>query len=208
MVDAGSDTQPPTTPGAPQILAVSPTTATIAWAPSTDDRGVSAYDVYQGGQFYQRYLVKRVTSNDPLALVLDPTAASTHFSVVARDAAGNQSRSSAMTFVKQPPSFPRAGDDTVPPSAPGIPVLGAVQPDGSYALTWAPATDNLGVVEYHVVHTFMLDEVRVDAKVATNSAIFRARGGYELVHVIAYDASWNATTGPTLAFNGTPPPTP
>jgi hypothetical protein len=84
-------------------------------------------------------------------------------------------------------------------------VITAVTPDG-YLVTWEPATDDIGVVEYHVYHVFVVDEVRVDAKVSTNTAVIAPRGGYETVYVVAYDASWNASSSPSVRL--LPPPTP
>ncbi|MEN3610985.1 hypothetical protein AAH979_15680 [Plantactinospora sp. ZYX-F-223] len=199
------DILPPSTPGQPQVLSVVPGAVTITWPASTDNVGVAQYYVYQGDQFYSQYLARVVPDNSPLTLQLAPTAAQTHFSVTARDAAGNTSGFSSRTSVRQPPSFPRSGDNTVPPSPPGTPVVTAVTPDG-YLVTWEPATDDIGVVEYHVYHVFVVDEVRVDAKVGTNSAVIAPRGGYETVYVVAYDASWNASSSPTVQL--LPPPTP
>ncbi|MGI5147039.1 fibronectin type III domain-containing protein [Plantactinospora sp. CA-294935] len=160
---------------------------------------------YQGDQFYSQYLARVVPDNSPLTLQLAPTAAQTHFSVAARDSAGNTSGFSARASVRQPPTFPRSGDNTVPPSPPGTPVVTAVTPDG-YLVTWEPATDDIGVVEYHVYHVFVVDEVRVDAKVSTNTAVIAPRGGYETVYLVAYDASWNASSSPSVRL--LPPPTP
>lgn len=205
------DTQRPTVPGQPQVLTVTPTTVTITWAPATDNVGVASYWVFQGDQFYSQYVARIVPTNDPITLHLSSTAANTHFSVTARDAAGNASAQSSRTYVAQPPSFPRTGDETVRPTAPGAPVVTGAAPDGGVVLTWTPATDNVGVVEYHVYHTFNIDEVRVAAKVSTNSAVIRQRGGsYEAVRVVAYDAAWNSSSSPSvrLGLPPTPPATP
>ncbi|GIG90905.1 fibronectin type III domain-containing protein [Plantactinospora endophytica] len=199
------DIQPPSPPGQPQVLSVVPGAVTITWPASTDNVGVTQYWVYQGDQFYSQYVARIVPDNSPLTLQLNPTAARSHFSVTARDAVGNTSSFSARTSVDQPPSFPRSGDDTVRPSAPGAPVVTAVTPNG-YQVTWEPATDDIGVVEYHVYHVFALDEIRVDAKVTTNSAVIVPRGGYETIYVVAYDASWNRSSSPTVQL--VPPATP
>ncbi|MEE6261276.1 hypothetical protein [Plantactinospora sonchi] len=203
------DTQPPSVPGQPQVLAVAPGTATITWPASTDNVAVTQYHVYQGDQFYSQYLARTVPDNTPITLGLDPTAARTHFSVAARDAAGNTSQVSVRVFVPQPPSFPRSGDNTVAPSPPGTPRVTGSAPDGGLVLSWEPATDDEGVREYHVLHTFNLDEVRVVAKVATNSAIIVPRGGHQTVRVVAYDASWNSSSSPSVSLlPPTVPPTP
>ncbi|MDG4790480.1 hypothetical protein O7626_31965 [Micromonospora sp. WMMD1102] len=199
------DIRPPSAPGQPQVLSVEPGQVTLTWPASTDDVGVTQYYVYQGDQFYSQYLARVVPDNTPLTLQLGPTAATTHFSVTARDAAGNISAFSPRALVPQPPSFPRSGNDTVPPSPPGNPVVTAVTPNG-YQVTWEPATDNIGVIEYHVYHVFAIDEVRIAAKVTTNSAVFMPRGGYETIRVVAYDASWNSSSSAHVPLG--PPPTP
>lgn len=205
---AAPDTTPPSVPGRPQVLAVTPTTATITWSPATDNVGVASYLIFQGDQFYAQWLSRIVPTNEPVTLPLSPTGANLHFSVAARDAAGNTSAQSSRTMITQPPSFPRSGDETVPPSAPGAPVAIGYAP-GGVVLTWTPATDNVGVVEYHVYHTFNIDEVRVAAKVSTNSAVITPRGGsYEAVRVVAYDAAWNSSSSMSVPLTIPPLPTP
>nr|MDT0660105.1 fibronectin type III domain-containing protein [Micromonospora sp. DSM 115978] len=200
------DTQRPTAPGQPQVIEVTPTTATITWAPATDNVGVTQYWIYQGDQFYNQYITRIVSSAVPTVLPLSPTGAYLHFAVAARDAAGNMSAQSARTSIPQPPSFPKTGDETEPPSAPGAPVVTGRTDDGQYILTWTPSTDNVGVVEYHVYHAFNIDEVRVEAKVPTNTAIIRPFGGsYETVRVVAYDAAWNSRGGPSTSLAPIPP---
>ena len=88
----GGDTTPPT---APANLAVSGTTSSsvsLAWTASTDDVGVTAYDVYQGST-----VVATVTGNPPTPAAtvtgLSPSTAYS-FTVKARDAAGNISQPS------------------------------------------------------------------------------------------------------------------
>ncbi|MEV7420275.1 carbohydrate binding domain-containing protein [Streptomyces sp. NPDC089919] len=83
-----ADTQAPTAPGNLTSTGKSATTVNLAWTASTDNVGVSGYDVYQGGT--------RVTgSNITSATVsgLTPETAYT-FTVRARDAAGNTSAAS------------------------------------------------------------------------------------------------------------------
>jgi hypothetical protein len=197
------DTQPPLVPGRPEVVAVTPTTATVTWRPTVDNVGVTEYVVYQGDQFYQQYPVRTVTGTGPVTLTLNPAAASIHFAVAARDAAGNLSQPSARATIPQPPSFPRSGTDTVAPAPPGNPVL-----TGPNLLTWAPATDNVGVVEYHVILVVNIDEVRLLAKVREPAAAVSVSGTNPLVRVIAYDAAWNSSSTPLVPLGPAPTPTP
>jgi hypothetical protein len=200
------DTQAPLTPGRPRVVDVTPTTATISWPPAVDNVGVVAYIVYSGEQFYQQYPVRTVTDTGPITLPISPTAASTHYAVAARDAAGNVSPISGRTSIPQPPSFPRSGNDTVAPSAPGNPVLSGTTADGRGILTWAPATDNVGVLEYHVLLTINIDEIRLLAKVSTPTATVSVSGAYPMVRVIAYDASWNSSSSALVPYGPAPTP--
>jgi hypothetical protein len=203
------DTQRPTVPGRPQVIEVTPTTATIIWTPSTDNVGVTQYWIYQGDQFYNQWVSRMVPSAVPTTLPLSPTGARLHFAVAARDAAGNMSGISSRAEISQPPSFPRSGDETEPPTAPGAPEVTGVTPDGQLTLTWAPATDNVGVVEYHVIYTYYVDEIRVAAKVPTNTATFPRRGGApQLVRIVAFDAAWNSSSSPSVSLENVVIPTP
>ncbi|OLB80020.1 MAG: hypothetical protein AUI14_08505 [Actinobacteria bacterium 13_2_20CM_2_71_6] len=81
---------PPTAPGNPRVTDVSPPCVTLAWDPSTDNVGVVGYDVTRNG--------------DPIATVTATTVTSCglvgnqqyDFRIVARDAAGNLSPSTAI----------------------------------------------------------------------------------------------------------------
>jgi len=89
---ATSDTTPPTAPGTPTAIRAGDGTVTVSWAPSQDETGVASYDVYRNG--------KRVGSVHPMETYIDRDASPTGpslYTVVARDAAGNQSPASAET---------------------------------------------------------------------------------------------------------------
>lgn len=203
------DTQAPLTPAGPKVLSVTPTTATISWTPTIDNVGVTEYWVFQGTQFYEQYPVRFVAGTGPITLTLNPTAASIHFAVAARDAAGNMSAISNRAIIPQPPSFPKSGDDTVAPTAPGDPRITGRTDDGRSVLTWAPATDNVGVVEYHVLLVTNIDEVRLLAKVSEPSAaVSTSAGPNALVQVIAYDAAWNSSRSRYVPYGPGPTPTP
>lgn len=98
----GGDTTAPTAPGTPAASGVTASSATLRWAASTDNTGVTGYDVYrQNGA-----LLTSVTS--PQA-TLEGLSANTAYSVyvVAKDAAGNRSAASASaSFTTAPGSDP------------------------------------------------------------------------------------------------------
>ncbi|MGN9911547.1 hypothetical protein ACTMTJ_28690 [Phytohabitans sp. LJ34] len=210
-VDTVQDTRAPSLPGRPELLEVTPTTATITWPASTDDTGVTGYLIYFGGQFYEDHFLRQVATNAPVTLSIGGnTGASYHFSVRAVDAAGNMSGFGPRVSFPHPPTVPRVPGDTVPPTAPGVPVVTGTA--SGTLVSWAPATDDTGIVEYHVVHSFNVDEVRVRAIVpgGVTSATVSSPGTMpNQVWVVAYDAAWNATRGPSATLiPSTPPPTP
>jgi hypothetical protein len=201
------DTQPPSLPGRPELLDVTPTTATITWPAATDNVGVTSYLIYFGGQFYEDYFLRQVTSNAPVTVPIGGnTGASYHFSVRAVDAAGNTSWFGPRVNFPHPPTVPRVPGDTTAPTAPGAPVATATA-DGT-TVTWAPATDDTGVVEYHVVHAFNVDEIRVRAIVPgdVNTAVVTPASLPNQVWVVAYDAAWNASRSPSVTLTPTTPP--
>jgi len=104
------DEQPPTTPGTPTASSVTATSATLNWSASTDDVGVTGYDVYRatgasGGTFT---LVSTAGTNTYTASGLTPQT-TYRFYVRARDAAGNVSGNSAAVTLTTPPG-PVGGD--------------------------------------------------------------------------------------------------
>lgn len=94
------DTQSPTTPGTPTASATTATTATLTWPASTDNVGVTGYDVYRapgtGGSF-----ASVGTSTTTGFTDTGLTAATTYrYQVRARDTAGNTSAFSAAATVR------------------------------------------------------------------------------------------------------------
>jgi chitodextrinase len=84
----GSDTQPPTTPGNLNVTGTTASSASLSWSASTDNVGVTGYDVFRNGT--------RVTTASGTSFTDTGLAPSTQFSytVRARDAAGNLSQPS------------------------------------------------------------------------------------------------------------------
>ncbi|MGW6708598.1 carbohydrate binding domain-containing protein [Streptomyces sp. NPDC054956] len=83
-----ADTQAPSTPGSLTSTGKTSTTASLSWTASTDNVGVTGYDIYQGGN-------KVSTSTSPSATVTGLTPNTAYaFSVRARDLAGNTSPAS------------------------------------------------------------------------------------------------------------------
>ncbi|MEV7005875.1 glycosyl hydrolase family 18 protein [Streptosporangium sp. NPDC051022] len=130
---------PPTAPGKP---VATPTTNSVAltWAASTDDKGVSGYDVYQGTA-----KVKSVTTTSATVDGLTPDTEYT-FTVKARDTINQESPASPATTVR---TLKDETPDTEAPTVPGTPTSTA-RTTTSVTLQWGASTDNRGVTSYEV----------------------------------------------------------
>jgi hypothetical protein len=132
------DVQAPTAPG--NLAYTEPATGQInlTWTASTDNVGVTGYDVYLNGALLTSVGGTTLTYTDT-----QPDSATVSYFVRAHDAAGNQSGNSN-TVTRQGQS-----GDTTAPSAPTN--LAYTQPaSGQIKLTWTASTDNIGVTGYDV----------------------------------------------------------
>ncbi|MFN7013324.1 MAG: GEVED domain-containing protein, partial [Bacteroidia bacterium] len=132
-----SDTTVPSTP----TLSASGTTQTstnLSWTASTDNVGVTGYNVYRGTT-----LLTTVTGTTYTATGLTASTAYS-FTVRARDAAGNLSAVSNTVNVT---TLANTSDTTVP-STPTLSASGTTQT--STNLSWTASTDNVGVTGYNV----------------------------------------------------------
>ena len=88
------DTSPPTAPGTPVASGIGSTSATLTWLASTDNVGVTGYDVFRE-QGTTDALLAQPAGN---SATLTGLTASTQYQVyvVARDAAGNRSAASGL----------------------------------------------------------------------------------------------------------------
>ncbi|MGY3791293.1 fibronectin type III domain-containing protein [Aquimarina sp. 433] len=169
------DTEAPT---APTNLVASNTTdvsTTVSWDASTDNIGVTAYDVFQDGT-----LVTTVATTSADITGLAPST-SYDFTVVAKDAAGNESPASvALSVTTEAP-------DTEAPTAPTN-LTSSSTTAGQTTLSWDASTDNVGVAEYDV-----LQDGEIVATVSDTTVIVTGLAPettYEFT-VIAKDAAGN-----------------
>jgi len=135
---AAVDTQAPTVPTGLASSSVTETTLTLSWSASSDNVGVTGYDVYQGAS-------NLGTVSGTSANITGLTASTAYtFTVRARDAAGNISAASAGHNVTtaSPP-------DTTAPSAPTNLTASSVA-QTTLTLSWTASTDNVGVTGYDV----------------------------------------------------------
>jgi chitodextrinase len=137
-----TDPVPPTAPANVHVAAVSAAAVSVAWDPSQDNVGVAGYYVWgNGGK-------ATVSSNGYVVSGLD-CGQSAYVSVSAFDRAGNRSDRSQATVATAP------CPDTRAPSTPNGFVQQATT-QNAVVLSWAPSTDDTGVVGYGVYRNLAL----------------------------------------------------
>lgn len=151
------DTQAPSVPTGLNSVNITETSFTLTWSPSTDNIGVTAYDVYRNS-----ILFSSVTTNS--ALISGLTVATTYtMTVRARDAAGNISSSSSPLNVTT--------IDTHPPTIPTGLTASEVSETG-FRLSWSASSDNVGVAGYVIYQgsTFISTVTGTSASISGLSA--------------------------------------
>ncbi len=132
------DIEAPTAPTSLSSSSITETTFTLSWNASSDNVGVTGYDVYQNGS-----LIGSVTGTS--ANITGLTAETTYaMTVKAKDLAGNISDASSSLNVTTatPP-------DTEAPTVPTSLVSSSIT-QTSFTLAWNASTDNVGVTGYDV----------------------------------------------------------
>ena len=103
FTDTGPDTTPPSAPANLAVGSVTSTGAVLTWSPSTDDVGVTGYNVYQFDGLFVSTLVSTVTGTTAtVPLVASPRS----YYVRARDAVGNLSAASNTVSTPSPSPSP------------------------------------------------------------------------------------------------------
>jgi len=131
------DTEAPSTPSNLTASNETETTIDLSWTASTDNVGVTGYDVYQNGAF------QATTTNTNYQATGLTANTSYGFYVIAKDAAANSSSQS--TTINASTSAP----DTEAPTAP-TGLASAAITDTSVSLSWSASTDNVAVTSYDV----------------------------------------------------------
>ncbi|MGW4596160.1 PQQ-dependent sugar dehydrogenase [Streptomyces sp. NPDC004457] len=188
-VDAAADTQAPTRPGQPSCSGIGEDTLTLAWGASSDNVGVSAYDVYEHGN---KIGEAPGSSASKTLTGLTPNT-DYNLTVIARDAAGNTSPASPVVDCTT-----RPGSDTTPPGKPGTLSASNVTTN-SVDLKWGASTDDKAVVAYDVRSgTTVYDTVT--SGTSTTLTGLACNSPYSL-NVVARDAAGNVSEpGNTVSF--------
>jgi chitodextrinase len=154
-----ADAVPPATPGQLTAELTAPTSVALTWAPSSDNVGTAAYRVYRDGVAVAQTALRHFTEAN-LA-----EARPFVYTVVALDASGNVSTPATAT-VRTP--------DVTPPT---VPLTFTATPTrvGSrlnLTLSWAPASDNVGVQQYRLTRGETPASLAVIAGPTTTSYTF------------------------------------
>ena len=171
------DDEVPTTP---TNLVASGTTdiqTTLSWNASTDNIGVTGYDVLQDGEVI-------ATSSETTYIVTGLAPETTYaFSVIAKDAAGNQSEASNAVNVTTLETFVDTEAPTVPSN-----LTASDTTTSQTTLSWDASTDNVGVTGYDISQ----DGVVVATVTETMHTVtgLTAETTYEFT-VVAKDAAGN-----------------
>ncbi|HEY2091400.1 MAG TPA: right-handed parallel beta-helix repeat-containing protein [Thermoanaerobaculia bacterium] len=142
------DTTAPSVPVALTATAASSSVMTLVWAPSTDNVGVTGYQVLRNGALVG-------TTAAPAYSDSALTAATQYsYTVKAYDAAGNVSAAGSTATASTLPSgvLPggAGGGDNVAPSMPAALRATATTAD-SVSLAWGASTDNVAVTGYRIL---------------------------------------------------------
>lgn len=200
----GPDTQAPTPPANLTAVADTPTEIELAWTASTDNVGVTGYDIHRCDGPPSPFGVPcgelLVQVGDVLAYEdksVSPESTYT-YEVRARDAAGNVSTESNAASATTP------APDTVPPSAPAnldATVVGPTEVD----LSWTAAVDETELGGYEVYRDGALVG-SVDAATTTFADTTATPATTHSYWVVAFDTSGNMSDPSNTVVVDTPQP--
>jgi chitodextrinase len=179
-----ADTQPPTAPGSLAVSSTSTTAIALTWRASSDNVGVSGYDVYRNG------IAVGTTSGTSYTFGALICGRSYQLSFDAFDAAGNRSPHAGVTAS----TANCATTDTQAPTTPASLRTTSVD-SSSVSVAWNASTDNVGISGYSVYSA--------GSQVATTTSTSNTVGGLACgssysISVDAYDAAGNHSGRATL----------
>ncbi len=181
-----ADTSAPSAPGSVAAVAISSSNVNLTWTASTDNIAVTGYNIYRGGVVISTVGGSILTYSDT-SLVGNTDYV---YQVSAIDGAINES--AKVTATPNPVHTPTSIDKTPPstPTNPQTPVIASQ----SAKVTWTPATDNVGVVGYHVYIKGILDTFDGDTTTASFTARCLAPNIPYAITVKAFDAAGNISS--------------
>ena len=171
------DTQAPGVPGTLSATAAGSAQVNLSWGASTDNVGVTGYEIYRNGTLL-------TTKNGTTTTHADtPVSAGTTYSyqVRALDAAGNRSAFGNTATVTTPVP------DTQAPTVPGT-LTGTAVSSTQVDLSWGASTDNVSVTGYEVFRDGALLATKTGT---THSDTTATAGTTHSYQVRALDAAGN-----------------
>lgn len=165
-----ADRTSPTTPSGVTVTSHTATTVTISWTGSTDNIGVTGYNIFRNGT--------QVGTSTTTSYTNTGVAPGTYsYSVQARDAAGNVSPQSTVLNYTLP--------DEVAPTVPaGLTMVSNTT--NSIRFSWTASTDNVGVTGYRIYRNGTLVGTSTTASYTDTGLIANTTYSYT---VAAYDAA-------------------
>ncbi|MEV6304279.1 cellulose binding domain-containing protein [Actinoplanes sp. NPDC051861] len=197
--DNGTDTVPPQAPSQLTVTAQTPAGPTLSWSPSTDDVGVTGYNVYWFDGWFSSRLVATVTGTSYTAPMY---ATRNVYYIRARDAANNVSIASNTVTVEttSPTSPPPSSSPPPPPPACKVSYTNTAQWDrGFVASLTVTNTGTVPVDGWTVAFTYGGDQRILSAWNAVHTQDGPA--------VTLRNAHWNGSLAPgasrTVGLQGT-----
>ena len=152
---SNTDTEAPSVPSGLTVTNTTTYSIDLSWTASTDNIGVSSYDVYVDGN------LEASTSNVNYTITGLSSNITYDLTVSARDIADNVSPQSApLTVVTQ--------EDTEAPSVP-MNIVISDETDVSFKITWDPSTDNTEVIHYNIyIDNIFYDMINISSYTVYN----------------------------------------
>ena len=154
-----TDTTPPSQPGAITVSGLTSSTVTLKWGPATDNVGVVDYKIVVQLKDANGSIVSTAFSTGTTATVSELSLGTAYYiTIVALDAAGNQSTTAQTTNVTTSTS----PYSSTPGQPLGLRVAGA--DSSSITMAWNPAVDG------HAIDHYIIDCNGVDTTLGQDSA--------------------------------------
>ncbi|SDB62491.1 Por secretion system C-terminal sorting domain-containing protein [Flavobacteriaceae bacterium MAR_2010_188] len=170
-----SDTQAPSAPANLSVSSVTQSSLKLNWSASTDNSGVTGYEVYQNSN-----MITTTTSTNFDVTGLQSNTPYSYY-IIAKDAAGNKSEKSNNV------SATTSGTDIAAPSAPTTLSVSNITIN-SLRLNWSASTDNIGVTGYEVYQNSTLISTTTSTYINLSGLISNSAYSY---YIIAKDAAGN-----------------
>ena len=171
-----SDNQSPTSASNLVASNITTTSLTLTWDASTDNVGVTAYEVYMNG------LLKTTVATTSCSITGLIENTSYSFYIKAKDLAGNVSANSATLNATTLQFF-----DIIPPTIPSN-ITNSAKTTSSLTINWSNSSDNIGVTFYDIYVNGVLKTT-----VNTTNAIITGLTGLTTysIYIKAKDAAGN-----------------